>query len=161
MPTKTQTPAAATTNGDSDALVIIDRIAVETVAVPIRGTTPLIVHRFSEKAKRQMLDNMQGRKSPKAPKDPQAEYEAAFYRLDGDRYGLPAVAFKSATVAAPVLRVGDDDRPQASIFVLARGSDGICSPITVSHGCARTSCASTGEAPIFGTAHSSTTGQRC
>jgi hypothetical protein len=76
----------------------IDKIGCETLQVPIIGTTPLIVHRFSEKAKQQMLDNMQGRKSPKAIKDPAAEYDAAFYRLKDGRYGFPALAFKSATV---------------------------------------------------------------
>jgi hypothetical protein len=83
----------------ADATVQIQQIAAETLRVPIIGTTPLIVHRFSEKAKRQMLDNMQGRKSPKESKDPQAEYEGAFYRLKGDSgYGFPATAFKLATV---------------------------------------------------------------
>lgn len=98
MPTK-----ITSTNGDAPveeaATIVIDRIAAETIAVPIIGTTPLIVHRFSEKAKRQMLDNMQGRKSPKEPKDPDAEYEAAFYRLaDGAGFGFPVTAFKDATV---------------------------------------------------------------
>jgi hypothetical protein len=82
----------------ADATVEIDRIAAETIRVPIVGTTPLIVHRFSEKAKRQMLDAMQGRKSPKEPKNPEAEYEAAFYRTKDGGYGFPVIAFKSATV---------------------------------------------------------------
>lgn len=82
----------------ADATIEIHQIAAETLLVPIVGTTPLIVHRFSEKAKRQMLDNMQGRKSPKQAKDPQAEYEAAFYRLDDGGYGFPSLAFKAATV---------------------------------------------------------------
>jgi hypothetical protein len=82
----------------ADATIEIHSIAAETLLVPIVGTTPLIVHRFSEKAKRQMLDNMQGRKSPKVAKDPQAEYEAAFYRLSDGDYGFPALAFKAATV---------------------------------------------------------------
>ena len=82
----------------TEATVQVDRIAAETVRVPIIGTTPLIVHRFSEKAKRIMLDNMQGRKSPKEAKDPEAEYEAAFYRLKGGGYGFPVTAFKLATV---------------------------------------------------------------
>ncbi|WP_084963284.1 hypothetical protein [Thermoactinospora rubra] len=81
-----------------DATVEIDRIAAETIRVPIVGTTPLIMHKFSEKAKRQMLDNMQGRKSPKEPKDPLAEYEAAFYRLKDGSPGFPSIAFKAATV---------------------------------------------------------------
>lgn len=83
----------------TEAQLNISRIDAETLSVPIVGTTPLIVHRFSEKAKRQMLDNMQGRKTPKQPKNPQEEYEAAFYRTK-DGYGFPAVAFKAATVGA-------------------------------------------------------------
>lgn len=85
--------------GKEEPVVQIDRIASERILVPIIGTSPLIVHRFSEKAKRQMLDNMQGRKSPKSPKDPEAEYEAAFYRIkEPDGYGFPVIAFKAATV---------------------------------------------------------------
>lgn len=82
------------------AQVVIDRIAAETLSVPIVGTAPLLVHKFSEKAKRQMLDAMQGKKSPKQPKDPKAEYEAAFYRMKDGGYGFPAIAFKAATVSA-------------------------------------------------------------
>lgn len=84
---------------EATAQVQIDRIGTETLLVPIVGTTPLIMHRFSEKAKRQMLDNMQGRKAPKELKDPQAEFEAAFYYMkDGETYGFPVLAFKAATV---------------------------------------------------------------
>jgi hypothetical protein len=89
--------AATNGHGAEVAEIQIDRIAAETIKVPILGTTPLIMHRFSEKAKRKMLDEMQGRKSPKQPKDPEAEYEAAFYRLADESAGFPAVAFKDAT----------------------------------------------------------------
>lgn len=82
-----------------EAVTQIDRIASETIIVPIVGTAPLIVHRFSEKAKRKMLDKMQGRKSPKEAKDPEAEFKAAAYIL-GKGYGFPAVGFKAATVSA-------------------------------------------------------------
>lgn len=84
----------------AEAQVSISRIGTETLRVPILGTAPLIVHRFSEKAKRQMLDGMQGRKSPKEAKNPEAEYEAAFYRTDEGGYGFPVIAFKAATVGA-------------------------------------------------------------
>jgi len=89
--------SSAPTNAVS-AELHISRIARETLIVPILGITPLIVHRFSEKAKRQMLDAMQGRKSPKQAKDPEAEYEAGFYRLNDGRPGMIAGAFKDATV---------------------------------------------------------------
>jgi hypothetical protein len=84
----------------TDAQVSINRIGTETLRVPLVGTAPLIVNKFSEKSKRQMLDEFQGRKNPKQPKDPQAEYEAAFYRLDDKAYGFPVIAFKAAAVSA-------------------------------------------------------------
>lgn len=94
---------AATTNGkatETTAAIQLERIPAETILVPIIGTAPLIVHRFSEKAKKQMLDAMQGRKSPKQNKDPEAEYEASRYRFADGRDGFPVLAFKAATVGA-------------------------------------------------------------
>ena len=88
-------PAEEVQNGIS-----LSEIAIETMFVPIRGTSPLIVHRFSEKAKRMMLDNAMGKKSPKEPKNPQEEYEAAFYRFADGGTGVPVTAFKQATIGA-------------------------------------------------------------
>lgn len=94
-------PKKASVDAPEEAAMIqIDRIPAETIRVPIVGTTPLIVHKFAEKAKRQMLDAMQGRKTPKQPKDPQAEYESCFYRLSDGTPGIPASAFKQATIGA-------------------------------------------------------------
>lgn len=76
----------------------ISRIDVETLRVPVVGTSELIVHRMSEKEKRKMLDAMQGRKSPKEPKNPEAEFEAARYRFTDGGDGIPINAFKQATV---------------------------------------------------------------
>lgn len=82
----------------------INRIGTTTMVVPIVGTAPLIVHNFSEKSKRQMLEAQQGKKSPKVIRDPHAEYEAAFYRIavEGgpDKYGFPITAAKAATIGA-------------------------------------------------------------
>ncbi len=78
----------------------INEIGAETLLVPIVGTAPLLMHRFSEKAKKQMLDAMQGVKTPKENKDPEAEYQSAIYWLDDTRYGFPCIAFKAATVGA-------------------------------------------------------------
>jgi len=89
---------------EAAAAVQIDRIDSETLLVPIVGTAPLIVHNFSEKSKREMLERQQGKKKVKVNRDPVAEYEAAFYRIaneDGeDGYGFPVTAFKAATIGA-------------------------------------------------------------
>jgi hypothetical protein len=82
------------------AQVQIDEIPAQTIKVPIIGTAPLIIHRFSEKAKRQMLENMQGIKRVKENKNPEQEYIDALYRLKNpDGYGFPAIGFKEATIA--------------------------------------------------------------
>lgn len=81
-------------------VVEIARIGAEKIEVPILGTSPLVVHRFSEKAKKQMLDAMQGRRTPKTAKDPEAEYEAAFYKFADGGSGFPVIGFKAATVSA-------------------------------------------------------------
>jgi hypothetical protein len=86
------------------AAIEIDRIAAETVRVPIVGTAPLIVHNFSEKSKRQMLEAQQGRKKLKQVRDPEAEYEASMYRYADPAgnisFGFPVTAFKAATTGA-------------------------------------------------------------
>lgn len=93
---------AEATNGNvaGAPVISIDRIAEETLRIPILGVSPLIVHRFSEKAKLQMLHASQGKRTPKEPKNPVAEFEGAFYRLEDASPGFPADAFKQATVGA-------------------------------------------------------------
>ena len=105
--TKTATAATTVTTSEapsSAASITIDTLGRETLLVPIVGITPLIVHRFSEKAKRQMLDAMQGRKKVKSIRDPEADYNEAFYRYKDtegeEHYGFPSVGFKSATISA-------------------------------------------------------------
>jgi hypothetical protein len=98
----------------------ISRIGTETIRVPVIGTMPLIVHNFSAKAKRQMLDAQQGRKSPKEARDPQAEYEAAFYRTK-DGYGFPVTAFKAATVGAARFYGKDVAQTQLRQFIFLKG----------------------------------------
>lgn len=84
----------------TEATIQIDKIPAETITVPIVGTSPLIVHRFSEKAKRQMLDAQQGKKKVKENRDPAADFEASRYRTDDGGDGFPVLGFKSATVGA-------------------------------------------------------------
>jgi hypothetical protein len=105
MSTATPNTAAKAAEVTASApMISIDRIAKETLLVPVIGTSPLICHNFSSKSKAQMLDAQQGRKKIKQVRDPEAEYEASFYRIvqdDGEvRFGMPVVAFKAATTSA-------------------------------------------------------------
>lgn len=69
--------------------------------VTLIGDSPLIVHAWSHKAKREMLDKqMKKAKGAKEPKDPKADYEASMYRLADGGWGFPSIAFKAAAVTA-------------------------------------------------------------
>lgn len=76
----------------------IKPIKTSQLQVPLIGTAPLIVHKWSEKARKQMLDKQQGKRSAREARDPQAEYEATLYRTEHGDYGFPVLAFKAATV---------------------------------------------------------------
>ena len=76
-------------------------LAIEGLRLRLVGTSPLIVHKWSEKAKKQMLDKQMKRASQgKAAKDPDQDYRESLYIRDDGTYGFPAVAFKAAAVRA-------------------------------------------------------------
>jgi hypothetical protein len=79
----------------------LPKLNVQMMDVPIIGDTALIVHAWSPKAKREMLDKqMKKAKGPKEAKDPKADFEASLYKMDGGGFGFPSVAFKAAAVTA-------------------------------------------------------------
>lgn len=76
-------------------------INIQTVQFMLVGDSPLIVHAWSEKAKRQMLDKQMKRATgAKEAKDPEADYEACFYRTPTGAYGFPAIGVKAAMISA-------------------------------------------------------------
>jgi len=89
------------TKSKQEAVVTIPKPEIKTIEIHIKGTNSLIMHKWSEKAKREMLAKQQKKASKgKEPKDPQADFEAAIYRFPDGRYCFPSVAFKCAAVRA-------------------------------------------------------------
>lgn len=90
--------------------VEVEELNLKTIKVNIQGTSPLIVHRWSEKAKKEMLDKqMKKAKQAKEAKDPEQDYRESAYSLNGkyDKknwgkagFGFPAVGFKNSMVTA-------------------------------------------------------------
>lgn len=76
--------------------------------VHIRSTTPLIMHKWSEKAKAMMRDKQQRGTKTKARelKDPEADATAATYMTTEGDIGLPAMAFKNALITAAHKDIG-------------------------------------------------------
>lgn len=97
--------------------VKIEPIKIEEAVVTIVGDSPLIVHNFDEKTKRQLLEiSMQKAKKPREPKNPVEDFirslhwltpmpteftEEAFEEAikNGARFGFPSVGVKASAVS--------------------------------------------------------------
>lgn len=103
MATKTVTPVA----------IELPPLNIQRMTLRLIGDSPLITHKWSEKAKKQMLDKQMKRaKTAKEAKDPFRDYCEALYWLDEmpdsptpeiigeSRFGFPAIGFKAAAVDA-------------------------------------------------------------
>jgi len=92
------------TNGQAtkNVEVTLPQLDTKQATFTIKGVTPLIVNKFSEKAKQMMLDKQtkkatKGREA-KVPKD---QFKGSiYYFADGKKSGFPAVGFKAAMVRA-------------------------------------------------------------
>lgn len=79
---------------------------IRTIEVRIIGDTSLIVHHWSEKAMKELLDKQMGNATAgKEKKDPIRDFEESLYRIKDDAgnfvgWGFPSIAFKKCAVAA-------------------------------------------------------------
>lgn len=108
--------ATKTTN---EQVITIPAPDIRTATVKIVGDSPLIMHRWSEKAKKEILDKQMKKAKSKGhdAKDPFADFISSMYWLDGEpenktpegfaaaledgaRFGFPSTAVKAAAVAA-------------------------------------------------------------
>jgi len=89
-----------TTKKQTETTIEIPKVEIAMVKFRVRGITPLIVSRFSEKAKQMMLEKQMKKASAgKEAKKPEEQYENSLYKFaDGKRTGFPAVGFKAAMV---------------------------------------------------------------
>jgi len=89
------------------AAVKLPPIRVNTIELEIRGITPLIMHKWSEKALREMREKQSGRKTKtREARDPIQEMEDATYKTRNGEYAIPVEALKSAVVTAAHKDIG-------------------------------------------------------
>lgn len=81
--------------------VVVPAPNFQKVSVKIRGLSPLIFHRFSEKARKQIEDKQTKKASgPKTARDPEREYQESYYRDSQDNIVIPPKWIKTAMVGA-------------------------------------------------------------
>ena len=89
------------------ANVTLKPINTKLVSFGIVGTSPLIQHAWSEKAIRQLrMTAAERRKQPKTSREPEAEGEAAMYRLESGAPAFPLLAFKASLISAAHKDIG-------------------------------------------------------
>lgn len=82
--------------------VSIPGVNAKIVSLTIEGVSPLLVNKFSNKAKQQIEDKQLGKaKAKKEFRKPQEEYEDSLYIIPGTKkYGVPAGGLKNMAVTA-------------------------------------------------------------
>lgn len=107
------------TKTNNEQVITIPALDIRTATVKIVGDSPLIMHKWSEKAKKEILDKQMKKAKSKGhdAKDPFADFISSMYWLDGEpenktpdgfaaaledgaRFGFPSTAVKAAAVAA-------------------------------------------------------------
>jgi len=84
-------------------VVELKQLRLQRHIIPIIGTSPLIMHAWSHKAKQAMLDKqMKKATAGKEAKDPQRDFEESIYLGKDGLPAFPTVAFKAAAVDAAV-----------------------------------------------------------
>lgn len=100
--------------------VQLSEINRRRLTLTIRGTTPLIQHKWDEKAKRQMREKHAGKKTKSRDvRDPEAECGAATHVTADGQYGIPAGALRAAIIGAAHKDLGiEKTLVRKALFVL-------------------------------------------
>ena len=80
----------------------LPKLKIQEMEISLIGDTPLIVHSWSPKAKKEMLDKQMKKAGAgqKKAKDPYKDFMESLYVLDDGTCGFPSVGFKAAAVTA-------------------------------------------------------------
>ena len=126
------------------AIIEIKPINIVTTTVRIAGDTPLIMHRWSEKAKRMILEKQmkKTKSSAKEAKNPVEDFIESVYWMDGKpseyteeafeeacrngaRFGFPVTAIKQATISSAYRNGLTKDMAslRGAFFIAGEGSD--------------------------------------
>lgn len=79
--------------------IVVPTLSLGVLKIQIKGKTPLLMDKFPEDVREQILDKQVGKtKGKKQLRNMDAEYEKAFHKLPNGEIGFPAQGFKSAMI---------------------------------------------------------------
>ena len=94
-------------------------LKIRTVEIPIIGTSPLIIHKFSDKTRREMEEKQQGKSkvAKHSIKVPEEDFENAKHYSPEGWEGFPCGGFKKAMVRGALSIGMKMTEVRASVFV--------------------------------------------
>lgn len=99
--------------------VALSPVMLENMGIEIEGVTPLLMNKFSDREKKNMLDVQLKKTREKKARDIEGEIEEKIHRLPDGAVGFPATGFKKAmTEASPYLVGMNKKLSKGSFFVL-------------------------------------------
>ncbi len=122
----TKTEATEAMKAPASKKVEIPAPKFKILELPIRGTAPLVMHKFSQKAIEQIISTQKagsqaGSKKKREPKDFDAVYHGAFHIAKDGWYGIPASAFRNAAISACRTVGYKMTHAKLAFFILADG----------------------------------------
>lgn len=113
---------------DDKRTVVIEAPKFETAMITIVGVAPYVQHKFTQKAREQMMAKQRAGSQAKKgirrePKDFDALYQESQYRSREGWRGIPAPAFRNAMISACRIVGFQMTRAKLSVFVEADGFD--------------------------------------
>lgn len=85
----------------AETIINLPQLEVERVEITVIGDSPLIMHKWSDKAKGMMRDKQQKKATQgREAKNPKQEFEDSIHRMADGVPGFPAIGFKAAAVTA-------------------------------------------------------------
>jgi len=129
--------------------ISIKPIKRQKVSFHIVGTTPMIQHKWAEKAIMQMREKHAGKKTrARDIRKPEEEFQNACYLTDSDEYGFPLMGFKTSLITAAHKDIGiEKTLVKKSIFIESDDSNLVgkmeCSEPIMREDCVRVGAGST------------------
>jgi hypothetical protein len=106
--------------------IMIPPIKTVRSMVTVRGISPLIVHAWSAKARKQMLNKQMGHASEgKQHKVPEEDFQSSRYLNKKGQDCVPEVALKSCAVEAGVICGAHKTTLRKAFFVIGPNADGL------------------------------------
>jgi len=102
----------------SEEVVRLEPVKLKTISIAIEGITPLLMNKFSDSQKEEMMDKHLHRTKQKAARDIEKEVEERIHRLPDGRVGFPSIGFKKAMVeVAPYLQGMNKKLAKGAFFI--------------------------------------------